>query len=214
MIYLLSDLHGELYPELLEYAKGAGEGDLLILLGDVGLAFDKSEENRRFTEEFLSLGIKIAFIDGNHENFEYLASFPVEQWCGGRVHRLTPNIGHLMRGEAYEIEGKSFFVFGGCSSSPKWREAGLWHEGDEPSAEELSRAYECIEKSGRRFDYILTHKYTRVAPRPHESRELEELLDFINTHVEFSHWYSGHAHTDEKIDEKHTRVYKRLISLK
>ena len=73
MIYLLSDLHGELYPELLEYAKGAGEGDLLILLGDIGLAFDKSEENGRFTEEFLSLGIKIAFIDGNHENFEYLA---------------------------------------------------------------------------------------------------------------------------------------------
>ena len=214
MIYLLSDLHGELYPELLEYAKGAGEGDLLILLGDVGLAFDKSEENRRFTEEFLSLGIKIAFIDGNHENFEYLASFPVEQWCGGRVHRLTPNIVHLMRGEAYEIEGKSFFVFGGCSSSPKWCEAGLWHEGDEPSKEELSRAYECLARHGYRFDYVLTHKYTRVAPRPFESRELEELLRFINERVELSHWYAGHAHVDEQIDEKHTRVYKKLISLK
>ena len=93
MIYLLSDLHGRMdVPGFREYLTVASENDLLILLGDVCINFSDSEENRKFTKEFLSVDKKIAFIDGNHENFDYINSFPQEEWNGGTVCRLTENI--------------------------------------------------------------------------------------------------------------------------
>ena len=52
---------------------------MLIILGDVGLNFEKTKENKEFTEYFLSARKNIAFIDGNHENFEYLNSLPEEE---------------------------------------------------------------------------------------------------------------------------------------
>ena len=45
MIYFTSDLHGEWnFKGFQEYLSKAREGDLLIILGDVGLSFEKTEE--------------------------------------------------------------------------------------------------------------------------------------------------------------------------
>ena len=54
MIWLLSDLHGgENIQGFLHYLETAQDDDLLILLGDVGLKFADTEENRRFDALFL-----------------------------------------------------------------------------------------------------------------------------------------------------------------
>ena len=73
MIYCISDIHGnkEFYG-LVEYMNCASSDDLLIILGDIGVNFEQSSENKEFTEWFLSLDKNIAFIDGNHENFGYI----------------------------------------------------------------------------------------------------------------------------------------------
>jgi len=42
----------------------------------------------------------------------------------------------LKRGNIYEINGNTFFVMGGCKSSAKWKEMGLWFDGEEPTEEE------------------------------------------------------------------------------
>ena len=52
------------------------------------------------------------FIDVNHENFEKLNSYPVETWCGGKVHKNHNNVIHLMRGEVYCVEENTIFVVG------------------------------------------------------------------------------------------------------
>ena len=56
------------------------------------------------------------FVDGNHENFDRLNEFPVEEWKGGKIHRVQPSVIHLMRGQVFELEGKKIFTFGGASS--------------------------------------------------------------------------------------------------
>ena len=212
MIYFLSDQHGgECVGELKKYYEIATENDLLIILGDVGLKFTDTEENRAFDELFLSAPKKIAFLDGNHENFRYLYSYAEENWCGGRVHRITENIVHLERGYVYEIEGKSFFVFGGCKSAAKWRELGLWHEEELPTEQELLRAYENLKRCGNCVDYILTHKYE--VGKGTYTEELFNLCKFIDSNVQFKHWYSGHWHQYKKEDEKHTFVYDKLIAI-
>lgn len=212
MIYFLSDQHGgEKIGELQKYLNTARDDDLLIVLGDVGLRFRDTDENRAFDEMFLSSKKKIAFLDGNHENFDYIYSFPEEDWCGGRVHRLTENIVHLERGYIYGIDGKSFFVFGGCNSSAKWRELGLWWSQEAPTEEELARAYSNLRACGYKVDYVLTHKYEEG--KGTRTEELLSLCRFIDEKVDFKHYYAGHWHTTRREDEKHTFVYDTIIPL-
>ncbi|MBO7763131.1 MAG: metallophosphoesterase, partial [Clostridia bacterium] len=164
MIYLTSDLHGgENTAGLMQYLDAYRTGDLLLILGDVGLSFEDTEENRRFTERFLSIDRPIAFLDGNHENHPYLNAFPEEAFCGGTVNRLSPYIVRLRRGEIYDIDGRSFFVMGGCKSSAAWRERGLLYEGEEPSREEIAHGYKTLRRRGNRVDFVLTHKYDPTA---------------------------------------------------
>lgn len=214
MIYLLSDIHGDRnFKGLEDYISKADDNDLLIILGDVGLSFEKTEENRIFTDFFLSIKKNIAIVDGNHENFDYLKSFPEEDWCGGRVHRLSDNIVHLMRGNAFEIQGNSFFVFGGCKSSEGWHKIGLYYPGEEPESKELSLAYETIKENEFKFDFILTHKYEQPPPDATFCPSLGELEKYIEDNVSYKHWYSGHNHEHSEPDEKHTVVYDELILL-
>ena len=214
MIYFLSDQHGgERVGELKKYYEIATENDLLIILGDVGLNFTDTEENRAFDELFLSATKRIAFLDGNHENFRYIYSYPEENWHGGKVHRLTENIVHLERGYVYEIAGKSFFVFGGCKSSAKWKDLGLWQEEEIPTEQEISRAYENLKKYGNCVDYILTHKYEQTPPDATFCPDLGELEKYIDANVSYKHWYCGHSHKYRELDEKHTIIYDEPIKL-
>ncbi len=214
MIYFTSDLHGEWnFKGFREYLSKAGKDDLLIILGDVGLSFEKTEENREFTEKFLATDKNIAIVDGNHENFDFLNSFPEKEWKGGKVKRLTPTIVLLQRGEIYTIEGKTFFTFGGCKSSEKWKEMGLWYFGEEPTELEISLAHDNFKKRGNKVDYILTHKYERVPAETGHFGALEELIQFINKNVSFEKWYAGHYHLNEKVDDKHRYIYDELVEI-
>lgn len=214
MIYFISDLHGEKkFPGFLEYLENAKEEDLLIILGDVCLDFENTDENREFTEFFLSANKNIAIVDGNHENFKFLKSFPEEDYNGGKVHRLTKKIVHLKRGNVFTLEGQSFFVFGGCKSSPRWKQMGLWHEGDEPYDDELRTAYYNLEKYNHQIDYILTHKYEETPGKGTVSTELQKLTQYIDENVRFKRWYAGHWHSNENIDELHALVYDKLTPL-
>ena len=213
MIYLISDPHGgQDMQGVEEYRRIRREGDLLIVLGDLELCFRDTEDNRRFSEEFLASDYDIAFVDGNHENFDHLFSFPEEEWNGGRVHRLTPHIVHLMRGQIFTIEGMTFFTMGGCQSSQKWHDAGLWWPQEDPNEEEIADAYRHLSARDNRVDYILTHYYKILDPA--EPNTLVGLVQYIDREVEFKHWYAGHWHKTERMDEKHSIVFNEPIALK
>lgn len=198
----------------MDYVENKADDDLLIILGDTGLEFEKTKENKEFTDKFLSVRKNIALIDGNHENFPYLNGFPEEDWNGGKVRRLSENIVLLKRGNVYNIDGKSFFVFGGCKSSPKWQEMGLSYPGEEPTEEEINTAHANLEKHKFKVDYILTHKYEEIPPRGKTvCEQLQKLNKFIDDKVSFKKWYSGHWHRELIIDDKHIVIYDKLIAL-
>ena len=213
MIYLISDIHGDIeHRGLTNFLEVAKEGDILIILGDTELSFRDTPENRAFTEKFLSIGATIALVDGNHDNHPYLRSFPEDWAWGAPVFRLSPNIVCLRRGNIYEIEGKKFFIMGGCKSSDKWREWGLLYPFEEPSEEELAHAYESLRNAGNKVDYILTHKYNKFRPETFDDSPVHKLMKlekYIDDEVEYKHWYYGHGHRDLEIDEKHTMVLKK-----
>ena len=217
MIYLISDPHGgESLKGLESFLKIGTDKDVLIILGDLGIKFEDTDENQKFTKWFFSLNKQIALVEGNHENHAFINSFPSDTWCGGEVHRLSDSIVHLKRGNIYEIEGKTFFVMGGSKSSAKWKEMGLWFDGEEPTGEELSLAYSNLNKYNHKVDYVLTHKYVNykeIENNKYPPLSLEGLTKYIDENVTFSHWYSGHWHINKVIDATHTIVYDEPIPI-
>ena len=124
---------------------------------------------------------------------------------------LTDNLVMLMRGYIYEMDGHSFFVFGGCRSGAKWKNLGLWWPQDAPTEAELTRAYANIKARGNKVDYVLTHKYEEGLGTP--TVELLELCGYIDSNVDFKMWYAGHWHEYRVKDEKHVFIYDKLVSL-
>ncbi len=100
------------------------------------------------------------FVDGNHENFDLLNVYPVEIWNGGKVHKINPDIIHLMRGQVYKIDGETFYTFGGVTSIDKdIRRAfsyGWWAQ-ELPSFEELDEGMANLKWYNNKVNYIITH---------------------------------------------------------
>ncbi len=143
-LFVTGDFHGDLdikkitsknWPEQKELTND----DVLVQLGDFGLLWsnpqDKCEKywlnwlgNKPFT---------LAFVDGNHCNFNLINQLPIIEKWGGKVHIIeTDNkpIYHLIRGEIYQFGDKKCIALGGASSQDKayrltnisWWEEELW----------------------------------------------------------------------------------------
>ena len=122
MIYITGDTHAnfsrfneENFPIQNEMTKD----DYIIICGDFGGVWSFEEESRHEKEILDWLEQKnftTLFVDGNHENFTRLYNYPIEEWNGGKVHKVRPSVLHLMRGEIFNIDNKKFFTFGGAKS--------------------------------------------------------------------------------------------------
>ena len=107
MLYVTGDTHGEegrfLYKDS-EIDRTLCENDCLFVCGDFGYIFNNTDKERQFLR-FLAEDkpYRILWVDGNHENFDVIDQYPVEEWCGGKVHIIgrdkegEPKIIHLMR---------------------------------------------------------------------------------------------------------------------
>ena len=199
MIWLLSGLHGRLdFAGWQDFAARQEQDDILILLGDVELQEAERENNLVFTETILSSPKPIWIVDGNHENFDWLNSYPEEDWNGGKVHRLAENVLHLQRGYVYDLAGFSCFVFGGTAATV--------------SDAELKRAYDNLKKRRYQVDFILTHDYYKVSTQ-NRKNAFEDLLAFLDEKVTFKRWYCGHHHLNKALDEKHSVIYDQLAPI-
>lgn len=91
------------------------------------------------------------FVDGNHENFTRLYNYPVEEWHGGKVHKIRDSVLHLMRGEIFNIDNKKFFTFGGARSHDI--QEGILNLDEEEMQNEIKN----LEKVNYKVDYIISH---------------------------------------------------------
>ncbi len=222
MIYLVADVHG---PIRLPWLKGKvsenhlGKDDTLIILGDAGIVWDENDGNGVIAY-YNSLECSTLFIDGNHENFDLLESYPVIELFGGKVHEISPKIHHLMRGEIYSIDGKTLFVFGGGFSSKKLTHDSaipIWDR-EMPNRDEYLNGLANLEKHEFSVDYILTHvaptsAAVRIGRKPlPEEVELNDYLENLYDRVIFCKWYYGHYHSDFD-EERLSLIFERMIKL-
>ena len=105
MVYITGDIHGDLSDLDSRNIGRLKKGDVLIVTGDFGFVWDNSKTEQKILKAFTKRKYNICFIDGTHENFEMLNGYPVTSWNGGKVHRISDNIFHLMRGQIFTIDG-------------------------------------------------------------------------------------------------------------
>ena len=221
---ITGDMHGE-YSRF-DYLMREGEetlsaDDILIACGDFGFVFLDNEREHKIFDMIAEKPYTICFCDGNHENFAVLNAYPIEQWNGGKIHRIRQNIIHLMRGQVYTINGKKFFTFGGAYSIDRYMRKlnySYWNE-EIPNGDEYKEATENLKKVDNKVDYIITHTAPREIIRRmgHEpdmhDMELTGFLEWIEYEVDFKRWFFGHWHIDKEVADKFRAIYYDYLEL-
>lgn len=216
MLYVTGDVHGEhrWNKRCLPNVDKLTEEEVLFVCGDFGHIFQGNKLEESHLNEMEKYKFTIAFLDGNHENFDLLYSYPKEIWNGGFIHRIRNNVVHLCRGQVFEIAGKRIFTMGGGYSIDKaMRKKGIsWWPQEMPNEEEYKEAEKNLQKVNFKVDYILTHTAPEETmslfhPFHQEESRLNLFLEWVRKHTEYRHWYFGHLHKDELLWRNQTVVW-------
>lgn len=223
MVYITGDMHGDetrLYNR--DWFKLTGK-DTLIICGDFGYLWGNTKLEKEMISYLGSRKFTVAFVDGTHDNLDLISRGRTTYWHGGMVHRISGNLLHLMRGQIFEIEGKSFFTFGGGESTDKDMrvENGLWWREEMPSPEEMAEGAAALDARNKKVDYIITHEPPSLVKsamllRYGETDRVNKLNGFfeeIDNMCEYKQWYFGSLHEDRQVTPKHTCVFKKTVKI-
>lgn len=165
-VFVTGDLHGDILKmftlegELLPKYQDLVEGDILIIAGDFCLMLE-SVEGQALLDRLEQQPFCTCYVDGNHEDFPYLARSREVSFCDGVAHELRPGkVYHLMRGEFYRINGFGILTFGGAASQDKiWRQPGkTWYPEEIPSAEDYARCERTLAATpSDHIDFVISH---------------------------------------------------------
>ena len=235
-VFVTGDTHGLMDFNKLKVFCGSrnlDRGDYVIIAGDCGVLWSQ-ELKSEYISEFEGLGVTILFVDGNHENFDMLKSMPEMELFGGRVHKISDNIYHLMRGEVFSICGKKILALGGGESNDTSGriEHKTWWADERISKEDYDNAVANLSKYNNKVDIVISHMPpTKILPLIEEDltccgeelpwyivpklipRISNEYLQNIADVVECDKWFYGHIHLDNKFG-KFISIYDRIIELK
>lgn len=221
MIYITGDTHGDIERFKSADFKKIHKGDTLIICGDFGFIWNGSRSEKSILKKLSGKDYTIAFIDGCHENFDLLESYPEEVWKGGKIHRISGNIVHLMRGEVFTIENKKIFAFGGGHSHDYEfrRDSKNWWEREQPTHEEITNALHNLHQNDNIVDYIITHE----PPASLKDCLKDDVLQRIEVHAffeelikicQYEKWFFGKCHVDRHIPIKFYAVFSKLHAMK
>ena len=184
----------------------------MLQLGDFGGVWFGDERDDEALDWLEGLPFTVAFVSGNHENYDALVKYPMELG-GGKVRSLwagrliRPHVLHLMRGQVFELAGRTFFTMGGAAShdiedgilsleDPNFERKYLtlkrkerarfridhlsWWREELPSDEEYAEARKNLDAHGWAVDYILTHcAPTSIALQFSRHNVADHLTDFL-----------------------------------
>ena len=246
MIYITGDTHSDFsrfteenFPIQSEMTKD----DYIIICGDFGGVWTFEEECRREKEALDWLNNKnftTLFVDGNHENYTRLYNYPIEEWKGGKVHKIRDSVLHLMRGEIFDIDNKKIFAFGGARSHDiqdgilnldeeekiyNYRKRGAyfrirdfsWWDLELPTNQEMENGIENLEKINYKVDYIISHccptSIQTLINSTYKRDILTDYLQQISEKCTFKKWYFGHYHDYKQVNSQFTLLYENIVPL-
>ncbi len=222
MIYFCGDTHGDIDVGKIRFLVSKNKisrDDILIILGDCGVLFYQDKEiYEQYIKLYESFGLTILYLDGNHENFPLIHSFPETTIYGAKAHKISDHIFYICRGEILEIEGHTFLCVGGATSIDReYRIEGVsWWREENISESDMENAFDNLKRYDNKVDFILTHcvdttsVYFGLHFRPDENtNKLEEL----EAKASYRCWLCGHYHCDIFLSSKKAVLYNRIAYL-
>lgn len=229
MIYITGDIHGTISISKLNSKnfldqKLLTKEDYVIITGDFGLLWNGDKEDQYWLKWLdKEKSFTTLFIDGNHENFDLLESYPIEEWNGGKIHRINNSVIHLMRGQVFSIKGKKFFTFGGANSHDKEfrKEGKSWWKREMPSYTEYEEGLSNLDKVGWNVDYVLTHTCSSsdldcLSKRYGDSMTLDQMNSYfyiIEEKLRYRKWFFGHFHKDIELPNNKRLIYMDIVKI-
>ena len=231
MIFVTGDTHRvrdieKLEPYRFPEQEMLTRSDYLVIAGDFGGLWTGDEQDDEVLEYHNNKNYTTLFVAGNHENFDLLEQYPVEEWHGGKIRRIRENVIQLMNGQIFDIDGKKIFIMGGATSIDRiLRQEGIsWWPQEEPPYEEYEEAVEKLKGCGYKVDYIITHTCPEAVRRfvndlygeaiEYES-QVEKFLDLVLKNVKYRKWFTGHLHKDRELNNINMRlIFNSVIKIK
>ena len=238
-VYVTGDIHGwldigKLTPDRWPLGQKLRKSDFLVICGDFGLVWTdpRTLEEKFFLDWLDNQPWTTLFVDGNHENYDLLDSYPTRSWRGGKVSPIpgTKHILHLLRGQVYDM-GKfgRWFCMGGASSHDIGGrvEGRSWWSHELPTQDQYDEALANLERVGWSVDYVFSHevpsKLRRFAmarhydPAREKDDELATFLQMVDDRLDRKRlkvWYAGHYHDDIMMrDHHHVEIYQQIVPL-
>lgn len=214
MILITGDIHGDFTRFKDKRLRKLRKSDALIICGDFGFIWDGSRKEKRILKRLGRRRYNILFVEGSHENFEELEKYETEEWCGGMTRKISGNLRQLIRGNVFEIAGKTVFAFGGGKSDDTNDELKMKYE--VPAENELTQADKHLSEHGNQVDYVVSYEPPVTVGEFLTGSEAQ--ADKIGAYLEekkntlgFTHWFFGKFHVTKRIPTRFTAVFDTVI---
>lgn len=160
-IAFLGDLHGNTNNayKLIDFIMEHNNPDLLIQVGDMGVMGELFEKYlNKLNKKLESYNIELWFIDGNHENFNWLLN-KVKNPHG--LNSITSKIKYIPRGTMLTLGKRNFYFCGGAFSIDKFMRTiyKSWWPQETLSKEETEELINYYNEnySNYKIDYFISH---------------------------------------------------------
>lgn len=224
--YITGDTHqtNDL-QKIFDFKENLTEEDYIIIAGDAGFVWSDSSSELYLRQKIFDLiPATILFIDGNHENFNLLYSYPLVNFKGGKAHKINDKMFHLTRGQIFDFNGKKVFTFGGATSIDKNQrvENISWWSQELPTVYEQNNGLDQLDSYDNKVDYIITHalpfsvltEITNENSFMIDEDTLVMYLDEIKAKVSYDKWFCGHYHIDKNVYKDNIyMLYNRIYVL-
>ena len=241
-VYVCGDTHGTHdIKKIIEWKPASDyisevHDNVLIQLGDwAGLWYTKGnikgykkdrQELTKWIKRMNARDCQLIVVPGNHENWDMIEELPTVEMYGGKMYELkvyhhfhNAYLGTIyitQRGELYNIQGKTFWSFGGALSIDKDHRI----PGESYWEQELASWYEYeygmkkLDSVNWNVDYVITHTcpVNIIGDILHKTPYTEgkfkdptaEYFFEIYKKLTFKEWFAGHFHVDVRLDYSST----------
>jgi len=226
-LLITGDTHGEIDIHKLStknfpFQKELDKTDILIVLGDFGVLWDNSSNDKYIQKWWNDKNFTTIAIAGNHENYDLLYKLPVVEKFGGRLYQVADSVFYTVSGDIYNFNGHICQCINGADSYDKeYRTQGIsWWAEEAITDEVIYNAFLQLDKNNYKVDYLFTHtggsKVTQTFGfKPTESDiKLDKIIQagYNIFNKNYKH-YCGHYHEDYIVDERTRIVYNDIIEI-